>query len=60
MAASGRRMALEVCGVVMALWLLSRWLRLPQMLACRKVRVGWGVCLVLRDTRVRVFWRIRA
>lgn len=33
-------MLLEVFGVVFALWLFSRWLRIPQMLACRKVRVA--------------------
>lgn len=42
MAASGRRMALEVFGVVFALWMFARWLKIPQMMACRKVRVFWG------------------
>ena len=38
MAVSGRRIVMEVFGVVFALWLFARWLKIPQMLECRKVR----------------------
>lgn len=29
---------MEVFGVIFALWTFARWLKIPQMMACRKVR----------------------
>jgi hypothetical protein len=53
MAVSGRRMMLEVFGVVFALWVFARWLRVPQMMACRKVRVRVWVCVFASSSEGR-------
>lgn len=53
MAVSGRRVMLEVFGVVFALWVFARWLRVPQMMACRKVRVRVWVCVFASSSEGR-------